>query len=79
MSETKSGENFEEVESPIPDPEYVADAYMSQGLYKQAEGLYREALQKLGKKTWKNRKEYRRLENKLYGATDCDLEEAVRR
>ena len=61
-----------------PNPEHVADACMEQGLYLRAEGLYREALQKLGKKTWKNRKEYRRLQNKLCGAIDCDLEKEGR-
>ena len=61
-----------------PNPEHMADACMEQGLYRQAEGLYREALQKLGKKTWKNRKEYRRLQNKLCGAIDCDLEKEGR-
>lgn len=54
--------------------EYNGDYWMEYGHYKTAEDRYRKALSDLGRKTWKNRKDWNRVWNKMMAAMHQESE-----
>ena len=54
--------------------EKTGDQYMERGMYRYAEEGYRKALKSLGRKTWANRKERKRIWNKLMTAMHLESE-----
>jgi hypothetical protein len=54
--------------------EWSGDKYMDRGHYRAAEDRYRQALKAIGKKTWKNRKDWKRVWNKLMTAMHLESE-----
>lgn len=64
------------LENNIPDPglEHIGDACMACAMYKSAEAFYRQALKAIGKKTWTNRKDWKRVWNKMMTAMHLESE-----
>jgi hypothetical protein len=58
----------------LTDEEKAGDQAMENGCYFAAEQHYQKALAAIGPRSKETRKDRKRIENKLYGAIDCQLE-----
>ena len=58
----------------MTDMERMGDTCMNCAMYNSAELFYRRALAEIGKKNWKNRKDWKRVWNKMMASMHTESE-----